>query len=236
LADYLGDDCLLCNVTRDRINDFKRELLKSSDNGAHWLLKKLQPVFRTAHYEGFTSHYPFLGFKYPRKERNGDQLVLTPEEMRKVGGLFTVGQPRLAWHIARLTGIRGNDLMAIKRGDFDFKRMLICYQNHNLRRFEWIIIHPRLLDYLALPAEVGRIFSYTNEQSLSAIFRRNIRKFKGDDCVGMRLGTHTPRHSLAYYLRHVAQWPKEDIRIFLGHHDLESIETIRDRVSALPFR
>lgn len=245
LIKFLGKDFELGDVTRDRLNEFKRDLFKTNDNGAYWLLQKLQSVFRVAYYEGFMSHYPFLGFKYPRKENGQEQLILTPEEMRKIGELFTVDQPRLAWTIARFTGIRGNDLMVLEHHDFDFKRGIIRYRNHKLRRFEGVIIHPRLREYLVLlPNETGRVFSYRNEQSLSAVFRRAIRRFKKDDFAGMRLGTHTPRGSLAHYLRHTAKWPKEDIRIFLGHHDqdvtdgylMESIETIRDRVNALPFK
>lgn len=244
LIGFLGAGCRLVDVTRDRLNDFKRELLKTNDAGAYWLLQKLQQVFKAANYENFIDHYPFLGFKYPKHPKTKEFLILTIDEMRMVSELITSEQTRLAWDIARCTGIRGNDLMMLSWKDFDFKRKIIRYRNHKVARFEGVIMHPWLFARLsALSPGCGGVFSYKNEQSLSALFRTKVRELKGEDAAGKSMGTHTPRRSLAHYLRHVARWSKEDIRIFLGHHDqdvtdgylMESLETIRDKMNALPF-
>lgn len=244
LIGFLGAKTRLCDVTRHRLDDFKRDLLKTNDAGAYWLLQKLQSVFKTASYENFIGHYPFLGFKYPRRSRAKEFLILTLEEMWQVRTLITSQQTALAWDISCRTGIRGNDLLMLEYRDFDFKRKIIRYKNHKLARFEGVIMHPSLIAILsALPAAPGRVFSYKNEQSLSALFRTKVRECFGERVAGKSIGTHTPRRSLAHYLRHVARWPKEDIRIFLGHHDqdvtdgylMESLETIRDKWNALPF-
>jgi integrase len=243
LIDFLGGDFLVAQIDRHRIDEFKRELLKTSKNGAYYLLQKLQAVFRKAFYENSIEAYPFAGFKFPQRTKN-QALILTPDQMFEISSLMHSRQTKLAWDIARFTGIRGNDLIKLTGENFDFAALAITFNSAKVRRFESVVIHPNLISYLEHLREFkGSVFGYTNEQSLSLLFRQKIRQYLGSKLSGQRLGTHTPRRSLGYYLRHVARWRKEDIRIFLGHHDdvtdlylSESIETIRDAVNALPFR
>lgn len=245
LIRFAGEECKLGDVTREKLNDFKRWLGKTNTSGTYWMLQKLQPVLKTAHYEGFMQHYPLLGFKYPKHARAKEFLLLTMNEMFQISETFTSIPTRLAWDTCRLTGMRGSDVRLLEWKNLDFEQKIIRYRNHKMSRFEGVIMHPALLErLLAVTPGTGRIFPHKHEQSLSALFRIKIKTLKGDACEGLSYGTHTPRRSLAHYLRHTARWPKEDIRIFLGHHDqdvtdgylMESLETIRDRMNALPFR
>lgn len=245
LIKFCGGNFLIESVTREKLNEFKRELLRTQKNGAYWLLQKLQSVFKKAYYEKFISGTPFFGFQYPRLSNLRNYLLLTPEEMFEISKIFRSAQGRLLFDIARFTGIRGNDLVGLCAEDFDFERMLIRYQSHKLKRFEGAIIHPQLFDCVKhLKDKRGRISQYSDSDALALVFRKKIRKFKGSQLEGLHVGCHTPRRSLGAYLRNVAKWPKENIKIFLGHHgydddtDLytfETLELIRDDVNRLPF-
>lgn len=242
---FLGESFVLADVTRDRLNEFKRELLRTQRNGAYWQLQKLQSVFRKANYENFIDSTPFFGFEYPRLHRFRNYLLLTPLEMFEISKLFRSEQGRLAWNISRFTGIRGNDLVALTADDFCWDRMLIRYRSHKLKRFEGALIHSELLKYIeSVKSMIGRIMSYSSSDALGLVFRKKIVEYKNDPLKDMHVGCHTPRRSLGAYLRNVVKWPKENIKIFLGHHgydddtDLytfDQLEIIRDSVNALPF-
>lgn len=245
LIGFLGEGFCLAEVSREKLNEFKRELLRTQRNGAYWQLQKLQSVFRKANYEGFMEATPFFGFQYPRLNNLRNYLLLTPEEMFAISKTFTSKQGALAWNIARFTGIRGNDLVALQAEDFDFERRIIRYRSHKLNRFEGAIMHPQLLPYFeSVKGMRGRILNYVDSDSLGLVFRKKITRFKSGDLKAFQIGCHTPRRSLGAYLRNVAKWPKENIKIFLGHHGFDddtdlytfdSLEIIRQAVNALPF-
>lgn len=242
LIRFAGDDYLAKNITRERLNDFKRELLQTnSPAGARNMLSKIQTVFKKAFYENKIGVTPFVGFEYPRGRNDEQRPILTIDEMREISELFVSEKMRLAWNIARFTGLRGNDVLALRGENFNNIIRVINFQSQKMQRFEQIPLHPQLINYLADIPTAGKIFDYKYFGSLSIEFSKKIRKFKGESFTPA--GSHTPRHSLGAYLRNEKKWPWADIQMFLCHHPNtvthrythDNIEHLRPMVEALPF-
>lgn len=242
LMRFAGEDCLAKNITRERLNDFKRELLQTcSPAGARNMLSKIQTVFKKSFYENKIGATPFVGFEYPRGRNDEQRPLLTPNEMLEISTLFVSEKMRLAWHIARFTGMRGNDILALNAKNFDREKNMIVFQSQKMQRFEQIPLHPQLMDYINDIPAAGKIFDYKYFGSLSIEFANKIRKLKGPDFTPA--GTHTPRHSLGAYLRNEKKWQWADIQMFLCHHPNsvthrythDNIEHLRPLVNELPF-
>jgi hypothetical protein len=242
LMRFAGEDCPAKNVTRERLNDFKRELLvTNSPAGARILLSKLAGVFKKGFYENKLIAHPFVGFEYPRGKGNRRWPVLSPDEMLEVRALFQSEQMRLAWDIARFTAIRPSALNGLEAQNISDS--VIRFYVPKLGRFEEVLIHANLRPYLEpLRGKSGRVFSFRYWGSIDAEFGTKIKRMKGDDFRPS--GGYTPRKSLGSYLRNDANWRHEDIKLFLTHHrnDVtwlytnDQPERIRSLVEALPFR
>lgn len=242
LIRFAGEDCLAKNITRERLNDFKRELLKTnSPAGARVALSKLQGVFKKGFYEGKLIAHPFVGFEYPRGKSAVIRPVLTPQEMLEIDDLFLSREMRLAWRIARFTGMRGNDILALKGENVDREKSMITFCSKKMSRIERIAMHAGLVKYLDDVPPSGLVFSYRYWGSLSAEFSNKIQRLKGDGFHPA--GSHTPRHSLGSFLRNEANWRHEDIKLFLCHHRSDvtwlythdDVERLRGIVNELPF-
>jgi len=243
LIRFAGEDCLARNITRDRLNDFKRELLvTNSSAGARIMLLKVASVFRKADYENKIVRYPFTGFEYPRGGRSKERPVLTFDELPEVDKLFTSESMCRMWRILRITGMRGNDASGLRIEDIDFDKKIIRFESKKLKRIEEIPLHPVLGNYLSgLVGQTGPLFNYSFG-SVSIEFSAKVRMLKGNEF--RPVGSHTPRHSLAAYFWNELDWPEKDVAAFLCHHPSsvtyryihENMERIRPQVEALPFR
>ena len=233
------------DVTRRHLNEYSRYLIDErgyTGIGARSTLSLMQTVFKKAHYEEKILSYPFLGFKYPRAGQSRERPRLSLVEMKEMAGLFASEKTRLAWHIARLTGMRAGDVRKIEAERIDHNKRIIEFWAAKTHRYERIPFHPALSEIVApLRDKTGLVFDYRNFRTLAYEFGLKIKEFKGPDFRPS--GGHTPRHSVTDYLRNVAGWRWEDIQQFLCHHPQsvtarythDSIERLRDLVDQLPF-
>ncbi len=242
LMKFVGGDVSTKRVTREVLNDFKRELQRTnSDVGARSLLAKLAAVFKKGFYENKILFHPFVGFKFPTGKAHGAWPIMGPEEMAEVDGLFQSDEMLLAWRIARFTGLRPNSINGLLAEKIS--QTSIKFYVSKLDRWEEVLVHSNLRPYLEpLLGRKGKVFGYKYWGTINIGFGEKIKQFKGDDFRPS--GGYTPRKSLGSYLRNVVSWRHEDIKLFLTHHKSDATwlytndqpERIRPLVEALPFR
>lgn len=247
------------SISRNDLDEFQRWLAhRDGGRGGNrrstviMLLSLLRSMFRKAVYEGKLTKTPFDGFEMPRREKQASRReVLTLEEMKMIGdAILARKQYSLwwAWTIARLTGIRGQDIRRLKWENFDWEKLEYDIYMVKVGRRVRVPFHPVLRfyceQYFAAIGEAmttGKIFSYQNE-TLSKYFRSAIRAVKG--ASKQARGTHTPRHSLATYLDQEAKWPLDYVGTFLCHdsgnitlrYTHARLERLREMIAELPFK
>lgn len=244
LIKFIGDENFLVNdIDRHRLDDFSRHLLETnSANGARTLLAKLHTVFQKGYYESQITSLPFVGFKYPDATEPKEKPTLTLAEMKDISGLFREWRTRLGWDILRLTGLRGNDAQNLYAENFDLKNCVLKFWSMKMEREEKLPLHPALVDIVRpYVRQSGKLFAYKGPGSFSFQCGDKIRQLKGDSFRPS--GSHTPRHSLARYLRNEMKWPIPDIALFLCHrpktvtqriYTHDSVEYLRELVDKLP--
>jgi integrase len=244
LMRWLGDESFPADdLRRKNLDEFKRYLLGNNYSGisARVTLGRIQTVFKKASYEEIVVNYPFVGFQYPKAEESPAKPILTLDEMRDIGDLFRVEPARLAWEIARFTGMRGGDVIKMQAEKIDHDSRIIEFWSAKLHRWERLPFHPRLSETLSeYRGRSGPLFSYKCDRRLSFAFREKILEYKGEGFVPC--GSHTPRHSLGAYLRNVAKWQWADIRMFLCHrpqgitarYTHDDVEHLRELIERLP--
>ena len=184
----------------------------------------------------------------PEHKSEDKRSLLTLAEMKEISeSEYVVGRPKLwlAWQLARFAGMRGPDIIRLRREWIDLKEETI--KIYMAKRKGEIIkrpLHKDLIKYLrqyfdehkTKPGE--KIF----EWSVIDFNQRFNYSIKWVFPEAKNVGSHSPRHSISAYLRNEAGWDRDWIGYFLGHtnkdvtgvYTHEHLEKLRKMLNALP--
>jgi integrase len=222
-AEYLKDrksnvDFQLGRVEREDLEEFKEYLIANdfSPLTVNTLLKALKAMFKQALRHGLLENMPFMGLHYMRVGVPKKKSTLTLAEMREVTELnYLRRNPdvRLAWNIARFTGMHVRDMMRLERKEIDLRNECFHFKIEN--RIVEMPFHHELVkyftEYFAEKKIVsGLIFEY-RKLGFSHEIRHAITLIKRKRIYG----SDTPRDSLRHYLEKSAKWSSEWIELFL---------------------
>lgn len=245
------------SISREDLANFQRWLIGydggrggNSATTIHILLRRLNTIFRKAVYEKKIAGNPFDGFEFVKRLPPQRREVLTLEEMIKVAETSYMRKnpdTLWAWHIARLTGIRGQDIRRLQWENFDWEKLEYDIYMTKLDRRIQVPFHPALAKYRDLfwkaireKPKSGPMFEF-KMRDLSIRFNYAILLVKGK--TKFLRGSHTPRHSLATYLDREAKWPLDYVSTFLCHdsgnitlrYTHERLARLKEMIAGLPF-
>jgi integrase len=154
-AEYLKNrksdvDYPLGRVEREDLEEFKEYLIANdfSPLTVNTLLKALKAMFKQALRHGLLENMPFMGLHYLRVVAHKKKPILTLAEMREVAGikyLLRYSDVRLAWNIARFTGMHVRDMMKLERKEIDLRNECFRFKVEN--RIIEMPFHRELVKY-----------------------------------------------------------------------------------------
>jgi integrase/recombinase XerD len=228
------------------LEDIRRFQLHLAANGAHisvlnHTVAALRFFFRvTLRRSNLIDHTKFL--HEPRKL----PVVLSPEEVARLLDAAAGLKYKAALSVAYGAGLRATEVISLKIGDIDSKRMLIRVEQGKGRKDRYVMLSPHLLELLRAWWKVARpqgwLFPGQNRMSPMTTRQLNRACHAAADRaeINKRVSLHTLRHSFATHLLE----QNIDIRVIqvlLGHAKLDSTalytrvatKTIRQVVSPL---
>jgi integrase/recombinase XerD len=173
-------------------------------------------------------------------------VVLSPEEVARLLDAAPGLKYKAALSVAYGAGLRAAEVISLKIGDIDSKRMVIRVEQGKGRKDRYVMLSPHLLELLRAWCKAGRprgwLFPGQNPVSplTTRQFNRACHAAAHMAGIDKRVSPHTPRHSFATHLLE----QNIDIRVIqvlLGHARLDTTalytrvatKTIREIMSPL---
>ncbi len=226
--------------------DVRRFQLRLAANGAHILILNhtvaaLRFFFRvTLKRSDIIEHTTFL--HEPRKL----PVVLNPEEVARLLDAAPGLKYKAALSVAYGAGLRAAEVISLKIGDIDSKRMVIRVDQGKGRKDRYVMLSPHLLELLRAWWRAARPqgWLFPGRDRVQPMTTRQLNRacHAAADMAGIdkRVSLHTLRHSFATHLLE----QNVDIRVIqvlLGHTKLDTTalytrvatKTIREVVSPL---
>jgi site-specific recombinase XerD len=154
-------------------------------------------------------------------------VVLSPEEVVRLLDAAPGLKYKAALSVAYGAGLRATEVISLKIGDIDSKRMLIRVEQGKGRKDRYVMLSPHLLELLRAWWKVARPqgWLFPGQNRMSPITTRQINRacHAAADKAGIdkRVSLHTLRHSFATHLLE----QNIDIRVIqvlLGHAKIDS--------------
>ena len=209
---------LVADISKRHLYEFRRHCLDAgnSPNTVRHKTSLIRTVFLRAFNEELIPRYPFIGFRNLRVDEPPLRPVLTMSEMKAISDQIHNPELKLAWDIARFTGMRGADMTRIHMENIDHQRRAVRFWMAKRHRWTVLPLYHKLSERLGeFAGKEGLLFPERKGRKLfSQAFHRQIVLLKGPSfkCAG----SHTPRHSFASFLyAQRVRW--EDIAFLLGH-------------------
>ena len=209
------------------LEDVRRFQLYLAANGAHisvlnHTVAALRFFFRvTLRRSNLIDHTKFL--HEPRKL----PVVLSPEEVARLLDAAPGLKYKAALSVAYGAGLRATEVISLKIGDIDSKRMLIRVEQGKGRKDRYVMLSPHLLELLRAWWKVARpqgwLFPGQNRVSPMTTRQLNRACHAAADRAGIdkRVSLHTLRHSFATHLLE-QNIDVRVIQVLLGHAKLDS--------------
>jgi site-specific recombinase XerD len=209
------------------LEDVRRFQLYLAANGAHisvlnHTVAALRFFFRvTLRRSNLIDHTKFL--HEPRKL----PVVLSPEEVARLLDAAPGLKYKAALSVAYGAGLRATEVISLKIGDIDSKRMLIRVEQGKGRKDRYVMLSPHLLELLRAWWRVARpqgwLFPGQNRMSPMTTRQLNRACHAAADRAGIdkRVSLHTLRHSFATHLLE-QNIDVRVIQVLLGHAKLDS--------------
>ena len=154
-------------------------------------------------------------------------VVLSPEEVARLLDAAPGLKYKAALSVAYGAGLRATEVISLKIGDIDSKRMLIRVEQGKGRKDRYVMLSPHLLELLRSWWKVARPqgWLFPGQNRMSPITTRQLNRacHAAADRAGIdkRVSLHTLRHSFATHLLE----QNIDIRVIqvlLGHAKIDS--------------
>jgi site-specific recombinase XerD len=173
-------------------------------------------------------------------------VVLSPEEVARLLDAAPGLKYRAALGVAYGAGLRAAEVVSLKVGDIDSKRMVICVEQGKGRKDRYVMLSPHLLELLRAWWKAARPqgWLFPGQNRVNPLTTRQLNRACHAAAhmakLDKRVSLHTLRHSFATHLLE----QNVDIRVIqvlLGHAKLDSTalytrvatKTIREVMSPL---
>tara|TARA_S200002703_G_scaffold116943_1_gene102525 strand:- start:10193 stop:11182 length:990 start_codon:yes stop_codon:yes gene_type:complete len=212
--EYFGNNCLLTDITTERVDDLILHLKSTRLSGStiNRVLMNLSRILRTAREYNKMTHHVFI-----HRQPEGEHRLrwLTEEEMVMMTGLAAdMGYVNLhdAMIVAVDTGVRRSELMRIKKADITAQGLGVWESKAQLPRIIPLTKRARAV----LENRTGDPFMFPQKEFIRSAFER-VKHHCG---LGNDVVWHTLRHTFASRLvqRNV---PIQVVQKLMGHKTIQ---------------
>ena len=173
-------------------------------------------------------------------------VVLSPEEVVRLLDAAPGLKYKAALSVAYGAGLRVSEVVALKVGDIDSKRMIICVEQGKGRKDRYVMLSPHLLELLRAWYKAARPqgWLFPGMNPVNPMTTRQLRRACHAAAhmaeIGKPVSPHTLRHSFATHLLE-QNTDVRVIQVLLGHAKLDTTalytrvatRTIREIMSPL---